>query len=169
MQLHLKSLRPWTREDLRVIDGDFIRNGCRIDVLETFDRVQRVAVPTVACRECPFAQADGIDDERIAVPTRNRIPHEGELDIGGMRLADRNHAKEMHVLVKDDDRVRSLDDLLGIGRERLARVAVRKAELGWIVMPRVARGTLKELLFGSRQKRSHLASIEVRDARSVRV
>ena len=47
MKLHFECLRPGPRENLRVVDCNFVRNSRRVDVLEPFDRVQGVTVPAV--------------------------------------------------------------------------------------------------------------------------
>ena len=86
-----------------------------------------------------------------------------------MSFADRDDAKEMHVLIKNDNRVRHLHDLLRIRRKRLARMAVRQTQRRRIIVPQIAGRSLEKLRLRARQERSHLATIEIRDAGRIRV
>src|SRR5437773_1727836 len=105
MQLHLEILRPRLSKNLWVIYGDLIGNGSRIDVTETFDYVQSVAVirhgPRAAVivsagfvtGKWPFFQADRVDHQGVPVPLSNGVSHPRQFQISGMQTAIRwNHA-----------------------------------------------------------------------------
>src|SRR5437016_2823665 len=116
MELHSEILRPGFRKYPRIIDGDLIRTGHWIGVLNPLDHVEGVTVIT-GCRirrgvEGPFAQAYGIDDESISLPMPNGISHECEIHIFGVRPPIGGyHPKEVHVLVQEYDLPGILDDL----------------------------------------------------------
>ena len=115
------------------------------------------------------------DDLKLAVGANNLFDHHPPAiplvpnGSGGVRPADRDHAEEVHVLVQEHDGTRGLDDLLRVGRQRLARMAVRQAQLGGIVMARIAGGPLEKLSLGAGLEWSHPAAIEISDARRVRI
>src|SRR2546423_1426593 len=121
-------------------------------------------MPAVACRERPFAQADRVDHEHVAVPLRHRVTHECQFDVGRMRLSDRNDAKKVHVLIKNDHGIAGLHDLLRVRRKGLARMTVRQAERSGIVMEKVAGWFLEEFCLRTWKKRSHPAAIETGNA-----
>ena len=96
VKLHLERLRPRMRENLRIVDGDFIGNRRGIDVLQAFDGVQRIAVPAVACRQRPFPQTDGGEQQH---QRQNKRP---------LQFVYENHLSNQSELTRDYSRRQAL-------------------------------------------------------------
>jgi hypothetical protein len=88
VKLHLEVLRPWSRENFGIVDGDLIGHRRWIDESQMLDHVQLIAVYSqligfrVVCGiEHPFLDSNRVDDERVAVPSSDRVAHPRRLDI----------------------------------------------------------------------------------------
>ncbi len=179
MKLHAEHLRPGLRENLGIVDRDFIRRSHRIVVPDPFDGMQFVAVvmgefiDVARCRgsvQEPGFQADRVDYERIAFPIGDRVPFVCQIRIRAVGpTVRRDDAEEVHVLIEEDNLAGSLVDLRRIGCQHFPRVAVRQADRGGIVMPYVAVRRLQEPGLPSRLERSPIFWVKAQDAETVGV
>ena len=108
---------------LRIFDGrlvgDHVRRGPRV----ALDDVQRVAVEVAGPIEPGLIVEPGhVDDKRVAVPAADRLPHP-RIDRRRSRILQIDIARRAIVFVGDEDRVRALENLKGIGHVGRARHA----------------------------------------------
>src|SRR5207253_8081187 len=91
---NLELLRPRRGEDLRIVDGDRVRERILALPAEPLDGMKRVAVSpeflgvrVVVVVERPALEVRRVDDERVAVPLPDRITVEHRLETLAMGAA----------------------------------------------------------------------------------
>src|SRR5438094_134244 len=72
---HRNLSRPRTRPGLRIVDGELVFDGLRVNSSEAFDHAQPIADnPVETPNQRLVVEIGGLDDERIAVPAAARVP-----------------------------------------------------------------------------------------------
>src|SRR5687768_1699022 len=113
-QPELPRLREWRDENIRIVDRDLVVEAA-VNATQALDGVQRVGV-SVAGNLGLLVVADGIDDERVAVPPSDRVPEPRRIRVDLMRFAvERHNAERAGILVNDDEMVFVLNDLKFVG------------------------------------------------------
>src|ERR1700682_2993402 len=111
-QLKPDIFSPWLGVSLGVIDGDLNAQMPEVGACEALGDMHRVAVGmTCVIQPAPVVESSGIDNQRVSLPLTSRITIPGrQRDFGTAAAIHENLPKVSHLLVKDSDDVRSLND-----------------------------------------------------------
>ena len=105
--------RPLFDEELRIVEGDRPFNVVVVELLETVDDVQLIAMLMAGrIKPGPVIQADRVYDQRITFICSDGIAKPGRLKVFGVAPSIRvNDAKDTLVLEQDREHRRRLNNL----------------------------------------------------------